>query len=101
MTVKIRYNGKRFPRTVNLRGGKSRSFLKDRKELELDEYDAMLLLKSNTRLQPTKWEFSVLQGEQEAEETPGGWSGDAETAPEAEVPSEGKADKKGRKKGGK
>ncbi len=60
-TVKIKYNGKRFPRIVNLRGGNRVSFLPNRMILELEEYDAMLLLKSNVRLQPEKWEFSFYQ----------------------------------------
>lgn len=56
----VKYNGKRPNRTVNLRGGGKVSFLLDRKILALDDYDAMLLLKSNVRLTPDTWEFSVV-----------------------------------------
>ena len=58
--VFVKYNGKRPNRTVNLRGGGKVSFLLNRKILALDDYDAMLLLKSNVRLTPDTWEFSVI-----------------------------------------
>lgn len=60
MLVLIRYNASRFPRVVSLQGGATKSFQHDRKVLELDEYDAMRLLRNNSRITPTKWEFSVI-----------------------------------------
>jgi hypothetical protein len=57
----VKFNGKRFPRIVNLRGGDRVSFHPYVKILELNEYDALLLLKSNSRLTPDKWEFTVLK----------------------------------------
>jgi len=56
----IRYLGRRFPRTVSMRGGLSKSFQSDRTEIELDSYDAYVLLKSNSRLTPDTWEFNVV-----------------------------------------
>lgn len=60
MPVRIKYNGRRYPRTVSIRGGTSRAFLVDRRELDLDDYDAYVLLKANSRLTPNTWEFNVL-----------------------------------------
>ena len=59
-TIVIEYNGSRFPRVVALRGGSKTNFHQDRKTLELDEYDALLLLKSNTRVSPEKFEFTIV-----------------------------------------
>ena len=56
----VQYNGKRSNRVVNLRGGGKVIFLPERKILALDDYDAMLLLRSNIRLTPNTWEFSVI-----------------------------------------
>ena len=56
----VLYNGKRSNRVVNLRGGGKVVFLPERKILALDDYDAMLLLRSNIRLAPNTWEFSVI-----------------------------------------
>lgn len=63
MKIKVKYNAARFPRTVNLRGGKKTSFQADRLTLDLDEYDALLLLKSNNRISPERWEFTVVNEE--------------------------------------
>jgi len=60
MSVKISYNGSRYPRTVSLRGGKKTSFLSDRKVIEIPDYDAYLLLTMNNRLTPETWEFNVV-----------------------------------------
>ena len=60
MKLVIRYNAARFPRAVKIRGGNNTSFLENRKILELEEYDALYLLKSNSRLTPIRWEFSVV-----------------------------------------
>lgn len=57
--VKIRYNGKRYPRTINLRGGGKISFFNDRNVIALSEYDALYLLKFNSRINPEKWEFTI------------------------------------------
>lgn len=59
MFMKIKYNGTRFPRTVFLQGNKRTSFQADKKVLELDEYDALGLLKFNNRISPTVWEFTI------------------------------------------
>ena len=56
----VQYNGKRSNRVVNLRGGGKVTFFPERKILALNDYDAMLLLKSNIRLTPNTWEFSVI-----------------------------------------
>lgn len=56
----VQYNGVRFPRTVNLRGNQHISFQRNRLQLTLDEYDAMLLLKANTRVRPEAWEFTIV-----------------------------------------
>lgn len=66
-TIVIEYFGKRFPRVVSLRNGTKVNFLEDRKTLELDEYDAMLLLKSNIRMNPTTFEFGIAAVIQEEE----------------------------------
>jgi hypothetical protein len=58
--IKIHYNGRRFPRVVSLRGGGKISFLPNRLILDLEEYDALYLLKLNNRLTPEKWEFTVI-----------------------------------------
>jgi hypothetical protein len=55
----VEYRGKRFPRVVALNGGGKLCFQRDRTVLELDEYDALLLLKSNIRLTPDKFEFTI------------------------------------------
>lgn len=55
----IQYNGTRFPRTVGLKGGKKVNFTKERTVLELDEYDALLLLRANSRLSPNAFQFTV------------------------------------------
>jgi len=59
MLIKIHYNGRRFPRSVHLRGGGKTSFLPERLTLELEEYDALYLLTLNNRLTPDKWEFAI------------------------------------------
>ena len=60
MSIKIKYNGSRFPRIVVVRGRKMDvSFQRDKKVLELVEYDALYLLSKNQRLNPNKWEFTV------------------------------------------
>jgi len=61
--IKIHYNGRRFPRVVSLRGGGKISFLPNRLILDLEEYDALYLLKLNNRLTPEKWEFTVVVSE--------------------------------------
>lgn len=74
-TIKVKYNGTRFPRIVAIQGGKKTSFLADRREIVLNEYDALLLLKSNTRVNPEKWEFTIDRiTEDKPESIPGGWS---------------------------
>src|SRR3990167_6913714 len=59
MAIKLRYNGRRFPRSMSIRGGANKSFTQDRREIELDDYDAYVALKSNSRLTPELWEFSI------------------------------------------
>lgn len=58
--VKIRYNGRRFPRTINLRSHKTKVFHPQGRELEFDEYDANLMLRNNIRIGLDSWEFSVV-----------------------------------------
>lgn len=58
-TIVVEYYGKRFPRVVPLRSGGKVNFHQDRTVLELDEYDALLLLKSNIRMTPEKFEFGI------------------------------------------
>lgn len=55
----IKYNGSRFPRTVALRGGNKVNFTQERNVLELEEYDALLLLKANSRLTANTFQFTV------------------------------------------
>jgi len=57
--ISVRYNGTRYPRTVNKRHGTKVSFFSNRQVLELEEYDALMLLSANQRLMPGKWEFTV------------------------------------------
>ena len=59
--LKVRYNGRRFPRTVAIRRQGKKTFLADRKELTLEDYDAYLLLRNNIRISPTLWEFNVVE----------------------------------------
>lgn len=59
MKVPVQYDGKRFPRVVSLKNGEKIAFRPDRKVLELDMYDAMLLLKSNIRKGRYDWEFTI------------------------------------------
>lgn len=59
--IKIKYNGRRFPRIVSIQNGGKMSFQPDRLVLELNEYDALFLLKSNSRLTPDKWAFTVAE----------------------------------------
>ena len=60
--LKIRYNGRRFPRIVNMSGRKGTlSFGEDKKELEISNYDANLLMTFNTRLNSSTWEFDVIE----------------------------------------
>lgn len=59
--LKIHYNGVRFPRIVNLKAHRITSFLANRKELELEDYDAYLLLRNNIRLSPDVWAFNVVE----------------------------------------
>ena len=61
MKITVKYNGKRFPRVVNHRKGGTTSFHPDKRILELEEYDALLLLKSNTRMTHEIWEFTIPQ----------------------------------------
>lgn len=58
-TIIVEYHGKRFPRVVSLRSGGKINFHADRTSLELSEYDALLLLKSNIRMTPERFEFSI------------------------------------------
>lgn len=59
--LKIRYNGRRFPRTVNLRGRRTpMSFLSNRTVIEFEDYDAYLILRGNTRLDLNRWEFNIV-----------------------------------------
>jgi len=66
-TIKIQYNGTRFPRVANLRKGGKRVFLFDRTIIEFEEYDALHLLTLNNRLTPIKWEFTVVSSNIKAE----------------------------------
>ena len=59
MVISVRFNGRRFPRVVSLRKGGNISFLPDRLVLDLEEYDALYLLKSNNRISPERWEFAI------------------------------------------
>jgi len=58
--IKVKYNGRRFPKIVQIRGGVNKSFQPGREALVLDEYDALLLLKSNVRLAADKWAMTVM-----------------------------------------
>lgn len=57
--IRIRYNGERFPRTINLRGHKTKTFQPDKREIEFEAYDAYLMLRNNARLKVDGWEFNV------------------------------------------
>ena len=60
--LKIRYNGRRFPRIVNMSGRQGTlSFNEDKKELLVSNYDANLLMTFNTRLNTSVWEFDVIE----------------------------------------
>jgi hypothetical protein len=60
--LKIRYNGRRFPRIVNLSGRQgTMSFNEYKRELLLSNYDANLLMTFNTRLNNSVWEFDVIE----------------------------------------
>ena len=59
--LQIKYNGRRFPRTLVLNGHRVKSFHKDKLVLELEDYDAYSILKSNIRLNPKLWEFNVVK----------------------------------------
>ncbi len=58
-TIVVEYFGKRFPRAVILRAGGKQCFHPERTTLELEEYDALMLLKQNIRINPDKFEFSI------------------------------------------
>ena len=60
MKIKVKYLGTRFPKMVNLRNGKKIAFIQGRTELELDEYDALMLLRTNVRIKPTAFIFSII-----------------------------------------
>ena len=60
MKLIVKYNGNRYPRTVNLRGGLKTAFVNGRDVIEINEYDALLLLTYNHRLMPDKWEFTIV-----------------------------------------
>lgn len=100
MKVKIEYKGRRFPRIVNLRGGDRISFLQNRRIIELEEYDALLLLQSNTRMTPEKWEFTFFSDMKES--VPGGWAEgetQSEDAPEdKQAPAKAAKGKKAERK---
>ena len=86
--IRVRFNGSRFPRTVSLRGGKKISFHRDRLVLVLDEYDALLLLRSNTRLTPDRWEFTIdVTEDDRKEKLPGGWTDKESEASPAATPA--------------
>jgi len=67
--ISVKYQGRRFPRSVSLRGGGTTSFQPNRLVLTLDEYDALFLLKANNRLTPERWEFTV-EGVEKQENVP-------------------------------
>lgn len=69
MNIFIQYNGNRFPRIVSLKGGKKTNFHIDRRILSLNEYDALFLLRSNTRIGTDRWEFTIVQGSGNFKET--------------------------------
>lgn len=95
MKIKVKYNGRRFPRVVSLRKGGMKSFHADRVVMELEEYDALFLLKSNTRMKPTRWEFTIVGVDREEKaEVPGGWASGEEPKEKAEKkPKEKKKEK--------
>ncbi len=60
--LKIHYNGRRFPRIVNMSGRQGTlSFNEDKRELLVSNYDANLLMTFNTRLNNNIWEFDVIE----------------------------------------
>lgn len=85
-TIAVKYNGKRFPRTVALRGGGKLCFQPYCKVLELDEYDALLLLKANTRMTPNKFEFTVadIMTEESVDDAFGDKDTEEESSPETD-----------------
>lgn len=61
MQLRIKYNGRRFPRIVNMSGRQGTlSFNEDKRELLVSNYDANLLMTFNTRLNNSVWEFDVV-----------------------------------------
>lgn len=60
--LRVKYNGRRFPRIVNLSGRQGTlSFTEDNKELLIPNYDTNLLMTFNTRLNVGVWEFDVIE----------------------------------------
>jgi len=60
--LRIRYNGRRFPRIINMSGRRGTlSFTEFTKELLVPNYDANLLLTFNTRLNTGVWEFDIIE----------------------------------------
>jgi hypothetical protein len=57
--IRIKYNGRRFPRTISLRKHEKRVFLPGRREIDFDDYEAYALLKGNIRIAPRLWEFNI------------------------------------------
>ena len=59
--LRIKYNGRRFPRIVNMSGRQGTlSFNEDKRELKVSNYDANFLMTFNTRLGNSIWEFDVI-----------------------------------------
>jgi len=60
--LRIKYNGRRFPRIVNMSGRQGTlSFNEDKRVLDVSNYDANLLMTFNTRLNSNIWEFDVIE----------------------------------------
>lgn len=61
--ITIRFNGARFPRTINLAKHQTISFLRNRLEITFDDFDAYRVLMRNTLLNAhtNLWEFEIIK----------------------------------------
>ncbi|RKY32404.1 MAG: hypothetical protein DRP74_02715 [Candidatus Omnitrophota bacterium] len=68
--IKIRYNGRRFPRAVLLENHQRKIFWPERKIIELPDNEAYRLLQGNIKLSYTQWEFEITGVTQDKQEKP-------------------------------
>lgn len=61
MRIKIKYNGRKFPRTLLLRNRKRVSFHSSKLIIDIDEFDALDVLSQNIRISDSVWEFTINQ----------------------------------------